>query len=391
MAASPRRRLEQVDVVRGLVIILMALDHSRDYFGDLAADPTNLATTTAPLFFTRWITHFCAPAFFLLTGTGAYLSLSRMTRTELSRFLLTRGIWLIVLELTVMRFAMQFNLDYQVTIVNVLWALGWAMIVLAGLIWLPLWLIAAFGAAMVAGHNLLDGVSAASFGALAPLWTILHAPGFLVHTQRFSLFISYVLIPWVGVTALGFVLGRLLTAEAGRRRTRLLRLGLGLLFAFLALRFANLYGDPSPWSVQSSPLWTLMSFLDTTKYPPSLLFLLMTLGPVLLLLRQFDSAVPGIIRPALVIGRVPLFFFVLHFFLIHLLATLAGFLRYGRVGEMFRSPDVAHFPFSAPPDWGAGLTVVYAVWIGVLLILYPLCRWYDGIKRRSDAWWLGYL
>ena len=378
-------------MVRGLIIILMALDHARDFFGDPAADPTNLATTTAPLFFTRWITHFCAPAFFLLTGTGAFLSLGRMTRVELSRFLLTRGIWLIILELTVMRFALQFNFDYRLTIVTVLWALGWAMIGLAGLVWLPIWLIAAIGAAMVAGHNLLDGISTASFGALAPLWTVLHAPGFLVHTRRFSLFISYVLIPWIGVTALGFALGRLLAADAGRRRAWLLRLGLGLIVAFLILRFADCYGDPSPWSARPSALWTLMSFLNTTKYPPSLLFLLMTLGPVLLLLRLFDGGIPGIIRPALVLGRVPLFFYVLHFFLIHLLATLASFLRYGRVGEMFRSPDMAHFPFSAPSGWGAGSAVVCAVWIGVLLILYPLCRWYDGIKRRNNAWWLGYL
>jgi uncharacterized membrane protein len=391
MPDAPRRRLESVDVVRGLIIILMALDHTRDFFGDLAADPTNLAATTAPLFFTRWITHFCAPAFFLLTGTGAFLSLNRMTRAELSRFLLTRGVWLIVLELTALRFAMQFNFDYQVTIVTVLWALGWAMIVLAGLVWLPLWLIAAIGAAMVAGHNLLDGISAASFGALAPFWTVLHAPGFLIHTERFSLFISYVLVPWVGVTALGFVLGGIFRLDPTRRAQLLFWWGWGAIAAFFLLRFANVYGDPAPWSRQSSPLWTVMSFLNVSKYPPSLLFLLMTLGPLLLLLRAFDRHLPTPARPALIIGKVPLFFFLGHFFLLHLLAIAASFFRYGEVGEMFRSPDMAHFPFSAPASWGSSLPVIYAIWFGVLLIMFPLCRWFADVRRRSDAWWLSYL
>ena len=390
-AGAERRRLESVDVVRGLIIILMALDHTRDFFGDLAADPTNLATTTAPLFFTRWITHFCAPGFFLLTGAGAYLALERLTRSQLARFLVSRGIWLIFLELVVFRFALQFNVDYQTTVVTVLWALGWAMITLAALIWLPLSAIAAIGGVMVLGHNLLDGIAASRFGALAPLWTILHAPGLILNNGRATVLIGYVLVPWVGVTALGFVLGKLLRADEAMRRAWLLRLGIGLTLAFLLLRFANVYGDPLRWSEQSSPLWTAISFLDTSKYPPSLLFLLMTLGPVLLLLRLFDGGVPAFFRPALIIGKVPLFFFVLHFFVIHLLAVAASFFRYGQVSEMFRSPDLTHFPFSAPPGWSANLPVVYIVWIVVLLTMFPLCRWYAGVKRRSSAWWLSYL
>lgn len=388
---TSRARIESVDVVRGIVIILMALDHTRDFFGDLAADPTTLATTTPALFFTRWITHFCAPAFFLLTGTGACLALGKMSKAELTRYLITRGIWLIVLELVVMRFALQFNFDYQVTIVTVLWALGWAMIALAGLIWLPIPLIAAIGITMVAGHNLLDGISAVRFGALAPLWTILHAPGILFNNGRVLVVISYVLIPWVGVTALGFCLGRLFQGDAERRKTWLLWLGIGLTASFLILRLANIYGDPAPWVSQRSPLWTLISFLNVTKYPPSLLFLLMTLSPVLLLLRAFEARVPQLFQPALIIGKIPLFFFVLHFFLIHLLAVLASGLRYGEIGEMFRSPDLAHFPFSQPPGWGAPLPVIYAIWIAVVLILYPLCRWYARVKQQNKAWWLSYL
>jgi len=388
---TSRARVESVDVVRGIVIVLMALDHTRDFFGDLAADPTALATTTPALFFTRWITHFCAPAFFLLTGTGACLALGKMSKAELARYLVTRGLWLIFLELVVMRFALQFNIDYQVTIVTVLWALGWAMIALAGLIWLPVSVIATIGVVMVAGHNLLDGISPASFGALAPLWTILHAPGIVFNNGRFLVVISYVLIPWIGVTALGFCLGKLFQGDAERRKAWLLWLGVGLTAAFLILRFANLYGDPAAWSPQTSPLWTLISFLNLTKYPPSLLFLAMTLGPVLLLLRAFETRVPRIFQPALMIGKIPLFFFILHFFLIHLLAVLASWLRYGEIGEMFRSPDLAHFPFSQPPGWGEPLPVIYATWIGVVLLLYPLCRWYARLKQRNKAWWLSYL
>ncbi|MEP6830676.1 MAG: heparan-alpha-glucosaminide N-acetyltransferase domain-containing protein [Rhizomicrobium sp.] len=388
---TTRRRIESVDVVRGLIITLMALDHVRDFFGDLAADPTALASTTPGLFFTRWITHFCAPAFFLLTGTGAFLALGKMSKAELARYLISRGIWLIFLELVVMRFALQFNIDYQVTIITVLWALGWAMIALAGLIWLPIWAIAGFGIVMVAGHNLLDGISAASFGAWAPLWSILHAPGIILNNGRSVVVISYVLIPWIGVTALGFCLGRLFQGDAGRRKTLLLWLGVGLCAAFLVLRLANVYGDPVAWSQQKSPLWTLISFLNVTKYPPSLLFLLMTLGPVLLLLRAFEHRIPQIFQPALIIGKIPLFFFVLHFFLIHLLAVLASWLRYGEIGEMFRSPDLGHFPFSQPPAWGESLPVIYAIWLAVILLMYPLCRRYAQVKQRNKAWWLSYL
>ncbi|EIL91526.1 MULTISPECIES: DUF1624 domain-containing protein [Rhodanobacter] len=388
---SGRFRIESVDLLRGVIIVIMALDHVHDFFGAPGANPTDLATTTAPLFLTRWITHFCAPVFFLLTGTGARLALQRLSRNELSRFLLTRGLWLLFLEVVVMRFALQFNLDYQVTIITVLWALGWSMIVLAGLIHLPDRAIVAFGVILVAGHNLLDGIPATAFGDFAPLWSVLHAPGFLINTPRHGVFIAYPLIPWLGVTALGYTLGQAYRWSDERRRALLLRLGAGLVAGFVLLRLLNVYGDPFPWSVQKSPLWTLLSFLDTNKYPPSLLFLLMTLGPALLLLRVFDVGTPRWLRPALTIGKVPLFFYVLHFYLIHLLAVAACYLRFGHVDGMFRSPDLGHFPFTAPAGWAAGLPVIYLLWGVVVLALYPLCRWYADIKRRRKDWWLSYL
>lgn len=385
-----RLRLESIDLLRGIIIVIMALDHVHDFFGVPGANPVNLATTTVPLFFTRWVTHFCAPVFFLLTGTGAFLTLRRMSKRELSGFLLTRGLWLIVLEAVVMRFALQFNIDYQVTLLIVLWALGWAMIVLAGLIYLPTWALVSVGMAMVAGHNLLDGIAPPTFGALAPLWTVLHVPGFLI-TGPHTVFVTYPLVPWLGVTALGYALGHLYAWDAGRRQAWLLRLGLALTVGFVVLRWLNVYGDPFRWSAQRSPLWTLVSFLNTQKYPPSLLFLMMTLGPALLLLRAFDASTPRLLRPALAFGKVPLFFYVLHFYLIHLLAVAVCYVGYGDVGGMFRSPDLGHFPFTAPPGWGLGLPWIYAIWIGVVLALYPLCRWYAGLKRRRRDWWLSYL
>jgi uncharacterized membrane protein len=390
-APTRRARIEAIDVARGLIMVIMALDHSHDFFGNFAANPTDLATTTVGLFFTRWITHICAPTFFLLTGIGAYLTLGRMSKGALARYLVSRGLWLIFMELAVMRFALQFNFDYHVTIITVLWALGWAMIVLAALIRLPLWAIGAFGAVLVVGHDALDGVRAASFGALAPFWLLLHQVGVVYDNGHAMVLVSYVLIPWVGVTALGYVLGSTYGWEAPARRRLLSWLGVGLIVGFILLRFIDAYGDPAPWSQQKTPLWTLLSFLDTSKYPPSLLYLMMTLGPALLLLRAFDSGTPRLLRPVHIIGRVPLFFYVLHFYLIHLLAVAASGVRYGQVREVFRSPDLAHFPFSAPSGWDLGLPFVYAVWVLVLVLLYPLCRWYAGVRQRRHWWWLSYL
>lgn len=396
MTASPgdalrSTRVPSIDLLRGLVIVIMALDHVHDFFGDLTAQPTNLATTTGALFFTRWITHFCAPVFALLTGTGAYLARGRMSKPQLSRFLCSRGLWLIFLELVVMRFALQFNFDYHTTIITVLWALGWSMLILAGLIWLPLWAIILSGVVLVAGHNALDGVNANTLGKFAPLWTVLHAPGILINTGRSVVVVSYVLIPWIGVTALGYALGAIYSWNPARRQKLLTWLGVGLIAAFIVLRFVNVYGDPARWSPQDSPSWTVMSFVNTTKYPPSLLFLLMTLGPALLLLGFFEKTVPRILQPAVMVGKVPLFFYVVHFYLIHLLAVTASYIRYGKVDEMSQSPDLRHFPFSQPPGWDVGLPMIYLLWLTVLVIMFPLCRWYAQVKRTQGYWWLTYL
>ncbi|HUR20369.1 MAG TPA: heparan-alpha-glucosaminide N-acetyltransferase domain-containing protein [Vicinamibacterales bacterium] len=387
---SHRPRLESVDVVRGLIMIIMALDHTRDFFGIPGQDPTNMATTTTALFFTRWITHFCAPVFFLLTGTGAYLSLRRKSPSELSGFLFTRGLWLLFLEVVVLRcFSYQFNVDYQVTMLLVLWALGWAMITLSALVRLPAAIVTAIGVILVAGHNLFDGVRFAG-PVSGAIWSILHGPGFVLNSPGHVVFAAYPLIPWIGVTAAGYGLGQIYAWNADRRRSFLLKAGSAMVVAFVTLRALNGYGDPSHWKAQASAAFTVLSWLNTTKYPPSLLFLLMTLGPALLLLRAVDRGTPSFLQPAVVYGRVPMFYFILHFTLIHLLAVITCYARYGSAHWMFESPDLAHYPFSAPPGWGYSLPIVYMVWIFVVVALFPLCRWFAALRQRRSDPWLSY-
>lgn len=384
---GPKRfRLESVDVVRGVIMILMVLDHARDFFGQTAFSPTDPTQTTIPLFFTRWITHFCAPVFFLLTGTGAYLSLRKKSKRELSKFLLTRGLWLIFLEVTLFRcLGLQFNFDYRLTFLDVLWALGWAMIVLSGLVHLPTPVVTGFGVVMIAGHNLLDPIRSAN-----PVWSVLHSLNFIVAPPGHAVFVAYTLIPWVGVTAVGYSLGQIYAWASERRRNFLLRVGLGVTAAFVILRAVNVYGDPVRWTTQKSAGFTALSFLNTNKYPPSLLFLLMTLGPALLFLWAVDGGTPRFLRPALVLGKVPMFYYLLHFPLIHLLAVAVCYARYGQVHWMFESPTIDKFPITTPPGWGYSLPVVYLVWASVVIALYPLCRWFAALKQRRSDVWLSY-
>ena len=388
----PQRRVESIDVLRGVVMVLMTLDHVRDYLGNAAISPTNLATTTVPLFFTRWITHFCAPAFFLLTGVGARLMSRRIGTAALSRFLVTRGLWLIVLETVVMRcLAYQFNFDFRVTLLFILWAIGWSMIVLALLVRFPIVVSVVFGLALVVFHNAFDRVPASAFGAAAPLWLVLHQQGLLVSGPKYFVLVAYPLIPWLGVTALGYAMGTIFEWNTADRRRFLWRAGLLLTLSFVALRWLNVYGDPQPWSERPTAAFTALSFLNTTKYPPSLQFLLMTLGPSLLFLRAVDGRTPRWLSPAEILGRVPLFYFVLHVAVIHLLALVLCWYRYGDIHWMFESPTPDKYPFTQPPGWPLPLPYIYLFWWVVVLMLWPLCRWYAGVKARRRDWWLGYL
>jgi uncharacterized membrane protein len=376
------------DVLRGTVIVLMVVDHVRWFLSDARFDPTDPALTTPALFFTRWITHFCAPAFMVLAGMGAWLSLGRgRTRRGLAWYLVTRGAWLLVLEVTVARLGWQFNLDYGYTGLLVFWALGWSMIALAGLVLLPRAALATIACAMILGHNLLDRIEPASWGGAAWLWTLLHSPGLLQPWPGVSLFVLYPLVPWIGVMAAGYLLGPVLELPSERRDRLLVRFGVTLTACFLALRLGNAYGDPAPWTEHGSWWRTALSVLNTTKYPASLQFLLMTLGPSIALLPQLDRIRGPVAEAVRTLGRVPLFFWLLHVPLIHLVALGLSLARYGEV-----IPWLVKNPPVTPPDgYGFGLPVVYIVTALVVLALYPACAWFARLKARRRSPWLDYL
>ena len=384
-ASGARPRLNSVDLLRGLVLMVMALDHTRDFFGASGMNPRDVAEPA--LFMTRWITHFCAPIFVLLAGLSAYLYGARgRTTAELSRFLLTRGLWLILIEFTVVRFGWMFafNLDYF--IMQVIFAIGAAMVVLAALVHLPRWAIAAIGVGLIAGHNLLDGIRAEDFGTLGWIWNILHVPGMLVVGNGTKLFAVYSLLPWIGVMAAGYALGPLFKADRSVRVDWLLILGFVVTVGFALLRATNFYGDPQPWVAHESALATVLSFINCEKYPPSLLYLMMTLGPGLLLLAAFETARGRLADIVVTFGRVPFAYYVVHLYLIHALAAAYVWATGGDASFMF-----GNFPRGKPPGYGLSLPGLYLVWLMVLVALYPLCRWFAALKQRRHDWWLSYL
>jgi len=380
------RRLVSIDGLRGLVMVLMALDHVRDMLGSARPEGLDFARADAALFFTRWITHLCAPTFVLLAGTSAYLyGAEGRPRAEVSRFLVARGAWLVLVELTLVSFAWNLNLGPAfVPLLQVIWAIGVSMIALAGILWLPRAAVAGLGLAMVLGHNLLDGIEPAADGVPAA-WVLLHLQGPLSIGGQPLAFVVYPLVPWVGVMALGWALGPAFAGADPGRPGRLVRTGLGLCLAFLALRFLGLYGDPNPWRAQGGFEAALVDFFDTAKYPPSLQFLLMTLGPALVLLGAFERARGPLADALVTVGRVPFFFYVVHLYLIHLLALALGAV------QGFPVREIAVLFIAYPPGFGVGLGAVYAAWIAVVLALYPACRWFAGVKARRREWWLRYL
>jgi uncharacterized membrane protein len=391
-------RFDSIDILRGLVMIIMALDHSRGYLTHLRFEPETLSLTYPALFFTRWITHFCAPLFFFLAGTGAYFYGSRHTPMQLRRFLWTRGLWLILLEFTVIGTGWTFQIF---GFFGVIWALGACMIMLAALSRLPLKWLATLSLTVIATHNLLDGIRPEQFGRYAWMWTILHVRGGAVLPFGIFKFVLFPLVPWFAVMGAGYAFGALYQCEPERRRKLILRLGLGLTLGFVLLRVTNLYGNPpeslgavsqGEWHVQPTVAKTVILFLDVEKYPPSLQFLLMTLGPSLLLLAWLEKKLAqgstwALAAPVLVFGRVPLFFYVIHIYVIHIMAIL--------VAVAFRQPVnwLFHGAFFAgtPNGYGHNLPFIYLIWITAIFILYFPCRWWAGLKRRRKDWWLSYL
>ena len=376
-------------------MIVMALDHARDFLSNATFDPTDLTQTNPALFFTRWITHFCAPVFVLLAGTGAYLSTSNgKSKTDLARFLLTRGAWLVFLEIFVITpLGWSFNWDFSFVRMQVFWAIGASMVVLAALVpILPRRAIGALGLVIVLGHNLLDGAHADWLGPLAPAWRFLHTISPIPVAPHKLLIFLYPLAPWFGVMALGYGFGGLVRLDAARRRSILLALGASMIALFLVLRLTNLYGDPKPWALQSSAFMTAMSWINCNKYPPSLLYLLMTLGPAMIVLALIDLAPSVITRPLATFGRVPLFYYLLHLPLLHGIAVLLSIGQYGKAPWLMHdmmAQKGATFPL--PKGYGYELWLVYAVWIAVVVALYPACRWFAGVKKQNRHPLLSYL
>ncbi|HSE31247.1 MAG TPA: heparan-alpha-glucosaminide N-acetyltransferase domain-containing protein [Pyrinomonadaceae bacterium] len=410
-----RARVDSIDLLRGIVMVIMMLDHTRDFVHNAALqfDPLDPTRTNVALFFTRWITHFCAPSFVFLAGTGAYLQLARgKSKSELSRFLITRGLWLIVLEVTLVRLGAFWSFDYRLFgMFQVIWVIGVSMIVLAGLIHLPLNLVTAFGAIMVLTHNLLDrpafrvpswrgpGTPIPSFGA--KVWMLLHQPfeAFpVLPVLSPVIFVVYPLVPWIGVMALGYALGSLYVKDKAYRVRLLKIMGATAIALFVVLRLFDVYGDPQKWSQQSSLVFTVLSFLNTTKYPPSLLFLLMTLGPALLALAYFEkttvrreNSIGARVRNFFItFGRVPLFFYLLQWPVSHLISFLLH-LTFGKPTNWLFQTPMDWFTNPPPPGIGFNLVVVHLSWIAGVLILYPLCKWFAGVKKRRRDWWLSYL
>jgi uncharacterized membrane protein len=388
--AAPR--IMSIDLMRGIVMIIMAIDHVRDFWDPTPYDPADLGKASAALFLTRWVTHFCAPTFMFLAGTSAWLwsRNTGATRGQLQRFLASRGLWLVFLELTVVTFSWRF--DFNGIIMQVIWALGWCMVILAGLLWLPRRAIAAIGLLLVFGHNAFDSLHFKDFAVYGQgwgwAWAVAHefhiAP---VGASGFLVALGYPLVPWCGVMALGYCFGELLELPAQQRDRWMRILGAGAIALFLLLRLTNLYGEAQLW--QPNPrgaLYTALGVLNVTKYPPSLLYLLMTLGPVLLLLPWLERQRGAWVKPVSVFGRVPFFFYLLHLPMLHLGATIAAQIAYGvSAGPAFLGNPL-------PPGYEPSLVRLYTVWVIAILILYPLCKWYADYKRRhKEYWWLSYL
>lgn len=404
-------RIDSVDIMRGIVMVVMALDHVRDYMTNLQFQPEDMDNTFAALFFTRWITHFCAPSFFFLAGAGAYLQFLRgKSIPALSTFLWKRGLWLVLLELTVVFWGWTF-LPLPGMAMIVIWALGWSMVALAGLVRLPVKWVGIIGVVMIATHNLADNIKPEAFGKLWWLWATLHVGGFYPVFKPVTLygyalpsgfFVVYPLIPWIGVMAAGFAFGKLYERGPEDRRRIMVWLGAAMFALFVLLRATNWYGNaapgagfnaPGPFTLQRTAELTIIKFFNVEKYPPSLDFLLMTLGPVIMALAWFDkidlkSAGAAVARFFIVFGRVPMFYYLIHIYAAHLMAVLVAV----AVGQPWHNVAFGGFMVAGPsPGYGQPLGVVWLAWIALIIALYFPCRWYMGVKQRRKDWWLSYL
>ncbi|MDE3252963.1 MAG: DUF1624 domain-containing protein [Bacteroidota bacterium] len=388
--AVVKKRIDSIDMLRGLVMIIMALDHVRDFFyiDAMTGNPTDPSTTTPLLFFTRWITHFCAPVFVFLAGTSAFLAGRKKSKKELGIFLVKRGLWLMVADLLVFNLLLTFDPQFHLISVSVLCVTGLSMILLAGLIYLPMPVIFTIGLVMVAGHNLLDGFNAKNPQNVSVVWGLLHQQFIRVYAPGRLFGGFYPLIPWPGIMMLGYCMGTFFTSDYPevKRRRNLILIGLIVTLSFFVIRWLNAYGDLLPWKEEKDSVSTTFSFFNVTKYPPSLLFCCMTLGPALIGLAFLEKVKAGWSSVVVIYGRVPFFYYFLHFFLVHLLCTILFFATGHTMAEAAGSTM-----YFRPVQFGFSLRIVYLIWIGIVVILYPFCKKYSQYKATHTHWWLSYL
>ncbi|MBZ5859572.1 DUF1624 domain-containing protein [Flavihumibacter profundi] len=394
MELVKKARIQSIDLLRGIIMVIMALDHCREYFHASAGiqDPLDLATTTPTLFFTRWITHLCAPIFVFLSGVSAWLQSGRKTTRELSSFLITRGLWLIFVDLFFITFATTANLYFSTFVIQTLWAIGISMAVLGLMIWLPYYAILATGLLIVVGHNALDIAELNHSGSFPAWWMLLHKHGNVPLWEGHNLLVFYPFLPWTGLMLLGYCAGRIFTNYEGKqRRNILLSIGLNLLLFFAAVRFTNIYGDPLHWSVQKDGLYTFLSFMNVQKYPPSLMYMAATIGIGFIFLALVKNAGSGLSKIFIVYGRVPMFYYVVHFYLLSIINTTLFFVRGHSFAEGMTGIPGTPWKFLVAGE-GFNLAMVYVIWISLVTALYPLCRWYDKYKSsHPEKKWLSYL
>lgn len=387
MPAIPTNRITSIDFLKGVVMVIMALDHTRDFFYKSPGlmDVTNPATASVALYLTRWFTHFCAPSFSFLAGLSAFMIGRRKSKAALSKFLLTRGLWLLFIELTVISFAWYFDSSFHNVDFAVIGSLGVSMIFLAALIYLPRAILLILSCLIIAGHNLMDSIH--FDGSI--LWSILHEFKSFTITPALHLNVAYPIIPWIAVMSLGYCFGDFYKIDfaASKRRKLFNSIALISIICFVALRFTNVYGDPGIWKQYETSTQTTMSFFNLNKYPPSLLYLMVTLSGALLFLANTENLRGRLVNFFTVFGRVPFFYYIIHLYTIHLLAAVlaevSGFGWRIMVQDNF-DPDLKGF--------GYGLGTVYLIWIGIILALYPLCKKFDAYKQsHKEKWWLSYL
>lgn len=390
MTTIAKTRIESIDLLKGVVMVIMALDHVRDYFHYSAfmfnpADPTQ---STLPIFFTRWITHFCAPAFSFLAGLSAFMVGKRKSKNELSVFLIKRGIWLIFIELTIVCFGWYFDLQFRTLGLLVIWSLGISMIILAALIYLPRNYILLISLLLICFHNLLDNVHFPG----NVLWSVVHEQMIYKFSGNKILLIGYPIVPWFAVMALGYYFGSLYdkSFDNSKRKKLLNSIGIIAVATFVVLRLVNLYGDPKQFKEFGSFSQNLISFLNPNKYPPSLLYLLMTLGATFLFLANSEKLKGRIVNFFCTFGRVPFFYYILHIYIIHIIAIIMAQISGWGWKKMILSTFIAFEPNMK--GYGYSLWIVYVIWISVILLLYPLCKRFDKYKQNhKEKWWLSYL